>query len=243
MPDTHVNRRVSARRAGGATGIVLVLAATAWFVAGCAARPPAQARAETSAAAAAGTPFRLDATASRIRLYLHAEGPLARMGHSHLISTSALSGTIWLPPEPGHATCDFQLQDDGFLVDDPQERAVAGGEFAEPLDEDARAGTREHMLGERQLDAQHYPSVLLHCQQVNVTGDSATVKLVITLRGKETSLQVPVKWQRNGNALQAEGELTFRQSDIGLQPYSLMFGALRVADEINATFKLLARQQ
>jgi hypothetical protein len=168
---------------------------------------------------------------------------MASMGHSHLISTRALSGTIWLPPEPGHASCDIQLQAAGFVVDDPQERAVAGGEFAEPLDDSARTGTREHMLGERQLDAQHYPAVLLHCRQVRVIGDSATVELVITLRGKETSLQVPVKWQRNGNALQAEGEFVFRQSDIGLQPYSLLFGALRVADEIHARFRLVARQQ
>jgi hypothetical protein len=52
-----------------------------------------------------------------------------------------------------------------------------------------------------------------------------------------------MKWRRNGKVLQAEGELTFRQSDIGLQPYSLMLGALRVADDIHATFTLLARQQ
>ena len=247
MPPTHLNRRAIARRAGSATAVVLALAAAVWFLSGCAARPPAQARGEgsagASAAAAVGTPFRLDATASRIRLYLHAEGPLAKMGHSHLISTGALSGTVWLPPEPGHASCEFQLQADGFVVDDPQERAAAGGEFAEPLDEGARAGTREHMLGERQLDAQHYPSVLLHCRQVSVTGDSATVALAVTLRGKESVLQVPMKWRRNGNVLQAEGELTFRQSDIGLQPYSLMLGALRVADDIHATFTLLARQQ
>jgi hypothetical protein len=247
MRHTQPRRRIIAGRAGGATGVVLALAATAWLVAGCAARPPAQASAGASAAAGAaavaGTPFRLDAKASRIQLYLHADGPLAKMGHSHLISTNALGGTIWLPPEPGHATCDLQLQADGFVVDDPQERAAAGGEFAEPLDEGARAGTREHMLGERQLDAQHYPSVLLHCRRVSVTGDSATVELALTLRGRETSLQVPVKWRRNGSVLQAEGELTFRQTDIGLQPYSLMFGALRVADEIHAKFELLARQQ
>jgi len=142
-----------------------------------------------------------------------------------------------------HGRRNFQLRADGFVVDDPQERAAAGGEFAEPLDEGARAGTREHMLGERQLDAQHYPVVLLHCRQVSVTGDSATVALAVTLRGKESLLQVPMKWRRNGKVLQAEGELTFRQTDIGLQPYSLMLGALRVADDIHARFTLLARQQ
>jgi hypothetical protein len=69
------------------------------------------------------------------------------------------------------------------------------------------------------------------------------VALAVTLRCKESLLQVPMKWRRNGGVLQAEGELTFRQSDIGLQPYSLMLGALRVADDIHATFTLLARQQ
>jgi len=53
---------------------------------------------------------------------------------------------------------------------------------------------------------------------------------------------VPLQWQRQGNTLQASGEFSFRQSALGLEPYSLFLGALRVADEIHARFVLVARQ-
>ena len=224
-------------------GAMLMLAPLALLVVGCRAPPPAHTQAGAAAGPAGATPFRLDADATQLWLYLHADGPLAKVGHTHVISSHALRGTIWLHPDPGHSACDFQLPVAGFVVDDPQERTAAGGEFAEPLDEAARTGTREHMLGDRQLDAQRYPVVLMRCRQVATAADSVTVELAVTLRDREALLPVPVKWRRSGNVLQADGEFSFKQSDLGLEPYSLLFGALRVADEIHARFRLVARQQ
>ena len=222
---------------------MLMLAPLALLVAGCRAPPAAHTQVAATAAPAGATSFRLDADASQLWLYLHADGPLAKVGHTHVISSHALRGTIWLHPDPGRSACDFQLPVAGFVVDDPQERAAAGGEFAEPLDEAARAGTREHMLGDRQLDAQRYPAVLLHCRQVMPVVDGVTVELAVTLRDRESLLSMPVKWRRSGNVLQADGEFSFMQSDLGLEPYSLLFGALRVADEIHVRFRLVTRQQ
>ncbi|HEV7431489.1 MAG TPA: YceI family protein, partial [Steroidobacteraceae bacterium] len=112
---------------------------------------------------------------------------------------------------------------------------------AEPLDQDARAGTREHMLGDRQLDAAQYPKVVLQCQHVTAGPDGLTVQLAVTLRDHTSHLSVPVKWQREGSILRASGEVTFTQTALGLEPYSLLFGALRVGDEIRARFRLVAR--
>ena len=175
-----------------------------------------------------------------MQFYLHADGPLSSVGHTHVISAHALAGTIWLQSPPGQSSCEIELPVANLVVDDPRERAAAGGEFAEPLDDDARNGTRDHMLGERQLDAPHYPKVLLHCRQLRVAADSASVELAVTVREREAVLQVPVKWRRVGEALEINGEFDFRQSDVGLAPYSLLFGALRVADLIHARFTLRA---
>ena len=220
----------------------LALTALSWL-AGCAPRPPSQPRATVPAAPAGGTPFRLDAAASSVQFYLHADGPLASVGHTHVISAHEFAGTIWLQSPPGQSSCEFELPVAGLVVDDPRERAAAGAEFAEPLDDGARTGTRDHMLGERQLDEQHYPTVFLHCRQLRVTADSANVGLAVTVRGRESVLQVPARWRRNGDALEIDGEFDFKQSDVGLTPYSLLFGALRVADVIHARFKLRARRE
>ena len=166
---------------------------------------------------------------------------MSKIGHTHVITTHGLQGSIWLHPQAGHSGCEFDLPVASFVVDDPKERLAAGADFAEPLDQEARSGTREHMLGDRQLDAAHYPKVSLQCQPVAGGDGEITVELNVTLRDHASHLSVPVKWQRTGSALQAEGEFSFTQTALGLEPYSLLFGALKVRDEIRARFRLVAR--
>jgi polyisoprenoid-binding protein YceI len=223
--------------------VALAALAALALLAGCQPRPPAQARSTVPGAPAGATAYRLDAAASQFQFHLHADGPLASVGHTHVISAHRLSGTIWLQSSPGQSSCALELPVAGLVVDDPHERAAAGGEFAEPLDDGARNGTRDHMLGERQLDAQHYPTVFLHCRQLRISGDTANVGLAVTVRGRESVLQVPARWQLHGDALEIDGEFDFRQSEVGLEPYSLLFGALRVADLIHARFSLRASRE
>ena len=211
-------------------------------VTACRAPPAPRPQAAAPAGPAGATQFKIDADASKIWLYLHPDGALTRLGHSHVITTRALQGSVWGSPQLERSSCELQLAVSGFVVDDPQERAAAGGEFSEPLDATARAGTREHMLGDRQLHVARFPLVLLHCRRFASVAGGATVELAVTLRDHETELTVPVNWQRAGDALQASGEFTFRQSDLGMEPYSLLFGALRVADDIRARFVLVAHQ-
>jgi polyisoprenoid-binding protein YceI len=223
------------------TTTAIVLAALS-LLAACQPRPPAQPRTTVPGAPAGATAYRLDPATSEFRFYLHADGPLSSVGHTHVISAHELAGTVWLQSPPEQSSCDIELPVEKLVVDDPRERAAAGGEFAEPLDDSARAGTRDHMLGERQLDVQHFPAVLLHCRQLRVTGDSASVDLAVSVRGRESVLTVPVKWRHDGDALAIDGEFDFRHTDVGLVPYSLMFGALRVGDVIHARFTLRARR-
>jgi len=219
----------------GARGLALVLLV---LMAACRAPPKARPQAGPSAGPAGATQYQLDAEGSQLWLYLRAAGPLVKLGHTHVISTHALEGSVWIPAQLEHTSCAFELPVTGLLVDEPRERSAAGGEFAEPLDEDARAGTREHMLGERQLDSAHYPLLSLRCQQVSVLPDGLLLQLAVSVRDHEARLAVPVRWQREGCTLQTSGEFSFLQSDLGIEPYSLLLGALRVDDEIRARFQL-----
>jgi polyisoprenoid-binding protein YceI len=222
---------------------VLLAASVLTLLSACQPRTSVPEHAPVTAAPAEGRAYQLDPAASRFEFRLHADGPLASVGHTHVISARELAGTIWLQAPPGRSSCALQLPVASLVVDDPGERAAAGGEFAEPLDTDARTGTRDHMLGDKQLDAARYPTVWLQCRAIHVQGDGATVELAVTLRGRATVLQVPAQWRQHGDTLEAEGEFDFRQSALGLEPYSLLFGALRVADVIHARFTLHARAQ
>lgn len=198
------------------------------------------------------TRYALEPGSSRIWLQLRADGPLARLGHTHVIAAQQLRGAVWLHPQVERSALEIAIPVDALLVDDPRERAAAGAEFAEPLDAEARAGTREHMLGASQLDAAHYPALTLRSLRVRPvdaaanTGAGAARAVVIefqvTLRDHTTQLSVPVRWQLQGEQLSASGAVEFKQSDLGLEPYSALLGALRVADSIAARFEIVARR-
>ncbi len=198
------------------------------------------------------TRYALEPESSRIWLQLRADGPLARLGHTHVIVAQQLRGAVWLHPQLERSALQIVIPVDALLVDDPRERAAAGAGFAEPLDAEARAGTREHMLGASQLDAAHYPSLTLHSLRVRPvdatahTGAGADravlIEFQVTLRDHMAQLSVPVQWQLQGEQLRASGTVEFRQSDLGIEPYSALLGALRVADGVAARFEIVARR-
>jgi len=183
----------------------------------------------------------IDPAASRIWLQLRADGPLARLGHTHVIVAQQLQGHVWLHPQLERSLVEVNIPVAALLVDDAGERARAGGDFAEPLDDAARSGTREHMLGDRQLDAAHYPSITLRSRALHVAGDITTIEFQVQLKDHQSLLSVPLKWQQGGRELRASGALVFNQTDLGLEPYSVALGALRVADSIAARFEIVAR--
>ncbi len=235
----HQNRAACKHlRLRGATLAGTAVALT--LLAGCGVRPSSTAQAVAVTRPDGSTPFPLDAQASEIWLFLHADGPMSKIGHAHVITTHGIKGSIWLHPQTERSGCELELAVAAFVVDDPQERAAAGGEYAEPLDEGARAGTREHMLGDRQLDAAQYPKVSVQCQHVAAGPDHSTVDLTVTLRDHTSHLSVPVQWHRTGDTVEVDGEFSFTQTSLGLEPYSLLFGALRVSDEIQARVRLVA---
>ena len=126
-------------------------------------RPPAQPRPEPPAAPArppggAGV-YRIDPSASRLRLLVYRSGSLAQLGHNHVIETSALSGWVLVAAPAEKSSLRLQFAPGDLIVDDPAARREEGTDFAEEVSADARAGTRSNMLGDKLLDADRHPLV------------------------------------------------------------------------------------
>lgn len=204
--------------------------------------PHAAASTTLSGAPAGAQHWNIDPASSRIWLQLHADGALARLGHTHVILAQQLQGQVWLQAPLEQSRVELEIPVAALLVDDPAERARAGAEFAEPLDEDARSGTREHMLGERQLDGARYPAISLRSHAIRQQGALAAIEFQVQLRDHQSLLTVPVQWQQADGELRATGTVAFNQTDLGLEPYSALFGALRVADRIDARFEIVAHR-
>lgn len=190
--------------------------------------------------------FAADEDASRVRLRVYRDGPMAALGHNHVMTVHGLAGSVQLHDEPTRSRIALRFPVARIDVDDPALRAAAGDDFSAPITPGGRAGTQRNMLGEQVLDAEHHPEVALRSAAITrpagAAPDALRLVMRITLRGREASVEVPVRWQRRGDVLSVHGEFSVLQSQFGITPFSTMMGALRVHDRIDIDFDLVARR-
>jgi hypothetical protein len=199
---------------------------------------PAPAAAQPPAGAAV---HRIDPQQSEIRLLVYKAGPMARLGHNHVIVNRAVSGWVSAPGAPAAGAFSMQIPVDAFVVDDRQARAEEGADFAQEVGDEARSGTRRNMLGAALLDAERFPAVTVGSISIAQAQGALTAAVVMTIAGHESRLTIPFALERTAGGIAASGSTVLRQSDMGLTPFSVMLGALQVQDELTVKFRIIAR--
>lgn len=186
------------------------------------------------------TLYTLDAERSTIVLKVYRDGPLARFGHNHVIAVTQLSGTLYREKDPLQSDVELSFPAAGLTVDRPADRAAAGADFPGELPPEAIAGTRQNMLGPKLLAAAQYPDVRL--RTLAVSGQWPDLQLVVEVRLREfvSQLTLPVRISELGDTLIADGALSLSQVQLGLAPYSVLGGGLRVRDVIDVQYHLVA---
>lgn len=191
--------------------------------------------------------WQIRADGSRVRILVRRGGRLARLGHNHVLEVAGLVGEIGLSESivQGQAgqyrmRLRFALAD--MQLDRPESRREEGGEFAKPLSESAIRATRSNMLGAAVLDAMHYPEVELLASGEAKINTVNTLSVRIRLHGEDRRVEVPVQLDLVDGRLRASGRFTIRQSDFGITPFSVMFGALQVKDTLEIAFSIAMEQ-
>lgn len=183
--------------------------------------------------------YRLDAARSKIRIYAFRAGTAAQLGHNHVLNAPQFSGWVYFPHEQlADARFDLEFRLDTLQLDDPQERARLGEAFASTPSASALQRTREHMLGEDNLAAEHYPFLRIHSVQVRGELPKLAVKVQIELHGQRREMWLPLEVGRDAAQLHVSGAMVLRQTDFGVQPYSVLGGFLAVQDELVIEFAL-----
>jgi len=185
------------------------------------------------------TTYRVDSQASEVLIRVDPEGPMAQLGHSHVVGGPVLSGTIVSGSEIYDARLDLKIDAAALEVDRPEWRRALGLEAE--LDMDAIEGTRDNMRSERVLDVTRHPEIAIRSVAVAGPDWMPTVTVRIRLRGEVRELAVPVAVIVEGRRLQAIGRLELLQSDFGIEPFSAAGGALRVSDRVRIRFRIVAR--
>lgn len=222
----------------GISALFLLLVCT---LSACQAPPTAPVRSTDASPAPSlpGKQYVVDMNASEIRLLVYRDGPLAHIGHNHVV-IGKVQGEI-IAAEAA-ASCAFKLRIpvEDFEVDATAPRTEEGAEFATVISDAARAGTRNNMLGPNVLDSEHYPTILVESLSLSGPRWNPTISARITLRGKPSMLTFPAAVIEQGDMLTVIASFQIVQTSMGLEPFSVLGGALRVRDTLDVRIRLVA---
>lgn len=185
--------------------------------------------------------YRIVPEHSELLILVYRAGSLARLGHNHVISANSVTGNVWLADPLDKTTFQLQLPVNDMQVDDVELRAQLGSEFSSPVDADAIAGTYANMLSDQQLDGANWPEITLLCRAVSQADGQWLIDTDITTRGMTRQIKIPARVELAEDQLTVTGEFSVLQSELGLQPFSVMMGALQVRDQLDVRFRLVAQ--
>ncbi len=177
---------------------------------------------------------------SLLAIRAYRSGSLARLGHNHVISAESLTGQVYVGSSYEQTWIELQLPVSSLLVDTLDMRARYGEDFALAVPEDAIAGTTENMLGADVLNSASWPLVVIRGAAIACDLPQCQLRLEIELKGQLSQHVVPVLVEQHDDRLLVHSEFGLSQAALGLKPFSVMMGALSVADELQFELDLVA---
>ena len=228
------------------------------FIAGCSAPPPLPPPPEgappgfPSAAlsrqmSAAARVLAVDPSASLVRVLVYRGGALARLGHDHVIAARELNGIVVLDSGAAgrtRASGELYTAFSALTVDEPALRSAAGFE-TEPSAED-RDGTKRNMLATFSAAEHPFVRVALEAGFDGGIGRERRIvpaQVTISLAGVERGFDVDVGVSAAEGVVAADGAFSIRHDDFGVEPFSVLGGALAVDDRIDIEFEVQAVAQ
>jgi polyisoprenoid-binding protein YceI len=172
--------------------------------------------------------YQINMPPSHIEIHLYKAGFFGGLGDNHLISLTHFSGFANLSnAQPWQAQVNAEAG--SLKVIDP---------WASASD---REEVQDTMLGPKQLDVSHFPSIALRSLTFEPTGQDTTwrLKADLTLHGVTRPVDFSLICHQTGDDLRVQGKKMLRLRDFNIEPYSRAFGAVRVKNEFDVTFDVV----
>jgi polyisoprenoid-binding protein YceI len=152
-----------------------------------------------------------------------------KAGHDLTIEVTRWAGEAVVDTaEPSSSTVTLDMEVDSFEI-----REGTGG--VKPLTDGDRAEIKKVLRGKILHTAEH-PVITFRSTDVEGTPESFTIRGDLTIMGE--TRPVTVRGQASGDRL--TGGATVTQSRWGVKPYSALFGALKLADQVEIEFDVAA---
>jgi hypothetical protein len=189
------------------------------------------------AAAEGALVFQLIPEKSQIDIVVRREGPLARFGHDHAISAQKAAGFILPGEKPGEPTlAELRFRMDELVIDTAELRDRYQLD-TNPDSADIEA-TRENLL-DKVFEADRWPFISIKMSDFRLEDETYSALVETLVKGTVSRKRQAFQLLRNDNEVMARGSLTIRQSELGIEPFSILGGGLRVADPMEIHFILL----
>jgi polyisoprenoid-binding protein YceI len=185
--------------------------------------------------------YSVDPAASDLHWLTYKAGSLQRLGHNHVISVGHPDGTVTVNTDDlSKSRFDLTIPVEGLVVDNPALRQKLGPDFESVPSADDIAGTRKNMLGDKLLQAAKFPSIRVRGTGPLGAAGNQTFKITVDLVGKSIDLTVPAEVRVDDAGVTAHGTFEVTHSELGLQPFSVMLGAIQVADKMSFSYDIKA---
>lgn len=218
------------------TALLAACAQPEW-VPGDTTAPPLPERVYEQAARKGEAVYRVDPQQSRVFMRTGRDGPMKASGHDHVIASADVEGLVLLGSDPGKSRADLRLPLQQLIVDDPGHRERFGLESG--LSESAVEGTTRNMQ-DKVLESGLFPWATVSVQALSIQEMRADLDVSVTVHGTTFDYRVPTTLETGPETLAVAGSMTVSHSDFGLSPFSAAGGLLRVAEDIEVVFDLVA---
>ena len=181
--------------------------------------------------------YQVDTKASRVLVYVRRAGLMRRAGHDHVVASEHVNGQVSWARGNMESSALLRLPLADLVVDAPQYRERFG---LEPeVSESSIRGTTRNML-EKVLEVEEFPEAVVEVSLADREQTEAELAVTVTLKGERAQYAVRCDFSTESGTLTAAGTFTIRHSDFGMRPFRAAAGLLRVADELDIHFHIVA---
>ncbi len=183
--------------------------------------------------------YRIETLESYVLVRVGRAGRMKNLGHDHVIASENVEGLVMLSDDPAASRADLLIPLRRLIVDKAEYRAQIGLEGE--MTDSAIDGTSSNMQ-DKVLESGIYPWVQVSARFASWQSDQPTLSLSVMLHGATFEYLVPVDLQVEPDRLVIKGEMTMQHADFGLTPFSVAGGLIKVAEQLELQFMLVARR-
>jgi polyisoprenoid-binding protein YceI len=172
------------------------------------------------------TTWQLDQSDGRLTIRTGVEGPAAKMGHRLTIAVNSWSAHVgWEGSEPVRAR---------LTVDVDSLEVVSGEGGVTPLTPPEKLLARANAM--KTLDRKRFPQIVFETTDIERMDTDCRLAGTVQIHGKTRDSVVDLNVEETGGTWHMSADVQIRQSEFGVKPYSMLMGAMKVADVVTVSF-------